>query len=308
MAEGVITAAFGRQYYVTGDDGSTLVCVLRGKRSDATVGDRVDYIATGGGVGAIDRILARRTLLQRSDRRRVKLFAANLSQVAIVVAPDPPASEELLMRALIAAHEADLAAALILNKADLLAVEPSHGERAPGEAPSTGVAQRADLYESLGVPVFRVSAGHDRHATRSALLPWLRDQTTLLIGQSGMGKSTLINTLVPDAAMATQTISAALATGRHTTTFAKSFPLTEGGTIVDSPGFQEFGLAHLSLSQVQAALPDFEPYLGQCRFYNCTHRAEPGCAVRSAVEAGRIDSRRYALYTHLADELTRPQY
>lgn len=308
MAEGVITAAFGRQYYVTGDDGSTLVCVLRGKRSDATVGDRVDYIATGGGVGAIDRILARRTLLQRSDRRRVKLFAANLSQVAIVVAPDPPASEELLVRALIAAHEADLAAALILNKADLLAVEPSHGERAPGEAPPTGVAQRTDLYESLGVPVFRVSAGHDRHATRSALLPWLRDQTTLLIGQSGMGKSTLINTLVPDAAMATQTISAALATGRHTTTFAKSFPLTEGGTIIDSPGFQEFGLAHLSLSQVQAALPDFEPYLGQCRFYNCTHRAEPGCAVRSAVEAGRIDSRRYALYTHLADELTRPQY
>lgn len=308
MAEGVITAAFGRQYYVTGDDGSTLVCVLRGKRSDATVGDRVDCVATGGGVGAIDRILARRTVFQRSDRRRVKLFAANLSQVAVVVAPDPPASEELLMRALIAAHEADLAVALILNKADLLAVEPSHGERPPGEAPSTGVAQRADLYESLGVPVFRVSAGHDRQATRSALLPWLRDQTTLLIGQSGMGKSTLINTLVPDAAMATQTISAALATGRHTTTFAKSFPLPEGGTIIDSPGFQEFGLAHLSLSQVQAALPDFEPYLGQCRFYNCTHRAEPGCAVRSAVEAGVIDTRRYALYTQLADELTRPQY
>ena len=308
----MITAAFGRQYYVSGDDGSTLVCVLRGKRSDAAVGDRVDYVDTGGGVGAIDRIHPRRTLLQRSDRRRIKLFAANVSQVAVVLAPDPPASEELLMRALIAAHEAGLAAALILNKADLLTTEASYegaaADGAAGGAAPSGVARRVALYESLGVLVFRVAAGQDQQATRSTLLPWLRDQTTLLIGQSGMGKSTLINTLVPNAALATQTISAALATGRHTTTFAKSFALPEGGLMIDSPGFQEFVLAHMSLSQVQAALPDFEPYIGQCRFYNCTHRTEPGCAVRAAVEAGRIDSRRHVLYAQLADELMRPQY
>ena len=105
--EGDVTAAFGRQSYVTGDDGTRLVCVMRGKRSDAVVGDRVRYAATGGGGGVIDEVLPRRAVLQRADRRRTKLFAANLSRIAVVLAPDPAPSEELLMRALVAAHEAD---------------------------------------------------------------------------------------------------------------------------------------------------------------------------------------------------------
>ncbi len=168
------------------------------------------------------------------------------------------------------------------------------------------IEPRVACYRSLGYPVFDLSA-HDAESTRALLAPWLSGRTTLLLGQSGMGKSTLVNALVPDALLRTQTISAALAAGRHTTTFTRMFPvegtgMAAGTALIDSPGFQSFGLEHLSESQRAHSMPEFRPLLGRCRFHNCSHRAEPGCAIRAAAEAGEIDALRYRLFTRLTDE------
>jgi ribosome biogenesis GTPase len=157
-------------------------------------------------------------------------------------------------------------------------------------------------YRALGYPVFDCAAKAAPDATRAALGPWLAGRTTLLLGQSGMGKSTLVNCLVPDASLRTQEISEALASGRHTTTFTRMFELPGGGAIIDSPGFQTFGLEHLSDSQRVHAMPELRELLGRCRFSNCTHRDEPGCAIRTAAETGAIDARRYQLFARLVEE------
>ena len=305
MPEGRVTAAYGRQFWITGDDGARLACVMRGKRHDAAVGDRVEFRDTGGGGGVIEHVMPRHTRFARSDLHRTKVFAANLTRIAVVMAPEPAPSESLLFRALVNARIEGLPAAIIMNKADLLRV-PAADDAIQRQRDA--VAGRAALYESLGTPVLRIAAKTDPEGARATLAPWLQGQTTLLLGQSGMGKSTLVNTLVPDAALATQAISQALGTGRHTTTFVRAFDLAGGGSIVDSPGFQEFGLAHLSPSQLQSAVPEIAERAGACRFNNCTHREEPGCAVRAAVKDGRMDGRRLQLYLDVERELGRERY
>ncbi len=140
-------------------------------------------------------------------------------------------------------------------------------------------------------------------AARDILMPILENQTTLLLGQSGMGKSSLLNLIVPDANAATREISEALQSGRHTTTDARLYQVPqEQGRIIDTPGFQEFGLAHLTVGQIERAFREFQTLLGHCRFYNCTHLIEPGCAVRDAVDRGTVDARRYALFSDLTRE------
>jgi ribosome biogenesis GTPase len=150
-----------------------------------------------------------------------------------------------------------------------------------------------------------VASRADPAGTVAQLLPDLQHRNTLLLGQSGMGKSTLVNLLVPGADLRTQTISEALQTGKHTTTFTRAFDLATGGLLLDSPGFQVFGLAHLSVSELDHAMPEFEPLLGQCRFHNCSHRHEPGCAILSAVSNGQVDATRHALWMQLRDEADR---
>jgi ribosome biogenesis GTPase / thiamine phosphate phosphatase len=162
---------------------------------------------------------------------------------------------------------------------------------------------RLAVYEQLGYRVVRVASKADPQGAVAALSPLLAGRTTLLLGQSGMGKSTLVNLLVPGADMATQAISEVLQAGRHTTTFTRAFELPgHGGWLIDSPGFQLFGIAHLSATEVEHGMREFKPLLGQCRFYNCTHLREPGCAIRSAVADGAIDARRHALYAQLLSD------
>jgi len=288
-APALVVASYGRHYVVRLDDGTTLAAVTRGKRGDVGVGDRVRIAALGSGQAVIDAITPRRNEFKRSDAFRTKLLAVNVDQVAVVIAAHPPFSEELLLRVLVAAEAEGIAAALIVNKSDLAA------ERA-------GIEPRIAAYRALGYPVFDCAAKADPDATRAALTPWLAGRTTLLLGQSGMGKSTLVNCLVPDASLRTQAISEALSSGRHTTTFTRMFELPGAGAIVDSPGFQTFGLEHLSDSQRVHAMPELRPRLGRCRFANCTHRDEPGCAIRAAAAAGEIDARRYELFARLVDE------
>ncbi|HLS56920.1 MAG TPA: ribosome small subunit-dependent GTPase A [Zeimonas sp.] len=291
----LVAASFGRQFYVrslTGD-WTERVAVTRGKRTDVCVGDEVEVRLLGPDHAVIESLHPRRTTLQRSDRWRSKLLAANVDQAGVVVAGEPPFSEALMLRMLIAIETAGIEAALIVNKCDL-----ADATRA--------IAPRIAVYRALGYRVFEIAARTRPDAARATLRDWLARRTTLLIGQSGMGKSTLVNTLVPDAGLRTQAISAALSSGRHTTTFSRMFELPEqvavDARIVDTPGFQSFGLAHLSESQRMHAMREFVPLLGRCRFNNCRHRDEPGCAIRDAAERGDIDAQRYRLYVRIGDD------
>jgi ribosome biogenesis GTPase len=233
----------------------------------------------------------RRNLLYRSDQYKSKLFAANLDQLLVVLATEPHFSEDLLGRALVAAEANELKPLIVLNKTDVTgALE--------------GARKRLEPYRALGYTVVEVSIKTQPDAARPALLEHLQGHSTLLLGQSGMGKSTLVNLLIPDAEVATREISTALNSGRHTTTFTRLYPLPggDGGALIDSPGFQEFGLHHLTEGRLERAFPEFRPLLPNCRFYNCHHLQEPGCAILEAVADGGIRRERHALYAQLVHE------
>lgn len=292
---GLIVAAHGR-HYLAQADGQLWQCVTRGKKSDVATGDRVRFRATSLDQGVIEEILPRTTLLYRSDQFKSKLLAANLTQLFIVVATEPSFSDDLVSRSLVAAEAAGIRALLILNKIDLAAQRDAARERVAA-------------YESLGYPVHEVSAKADPAQAVDTLAPLLQGQSTILIGQSGMGKSSLVNLLVPDADIAVREISQRLDSGKHTTTFTRLYAINDSTSVIDSPGFQEFGLYHLSEGMLERAFPEFAPHLGGCRFYNCHHVAEPGCAILQAVADEQISASRHQLYLQLRHEsLQKPGY
>ncbi len=280
---GEVVAAFGLQHGVRLiEDGSLLACVTRGKKTDVVCGDRVTVKQTGPGQGVIEQILPRSALLYRSDAFRQKRIAANVSQLIIVVATEPSFSDELLARSLVAAQHEQLKVLIVLNKCDLqAAAEPARA--------------RLAVYRTLGYEVLELSAVQDA----SALRPYLQGQRSVLLGQSGMGKSTLINALLPDAQAATREISAVLDSGKHTTTHAKLYHLDADSSLIDCPGVQAFGLHHLTFGEIELGFVEFAPYLGQCRFANCRHDQEPGCALRQAAQSGAVDARRFELFRQI---------
>ena len=286
--QGLIVAAHGR-HYLAHADGKALQCVTRGKKSDVATGDRVRLTATSPDQAVIDEILPRDTLLYRSDQYKSKLLAANVTQLFIVVATEPGFSDDLISRSLVAASAAGITAHLILNKTDLTQLLPA-------------ARAKLALNERLGYPIHEVSAKADPTATLAVLQPLMSGQSTILIGQSGMGKSSLVNLLVPDAEIAVREISQRLDTGKHTTTFIRLYTLDEQSSVIDSPGFQEFGLYHLSEGMLERAFPEFEPVLGQCRFTNCHHVAEPDCAILKAMVEEKINPARHQLYLQLRHE------
>lgn len=284
--QGRVVSAHGRHYAVeTG--GVQRICTTRGKRTGVTVGDQVMILPDGPDQGVITQTLPRRNLLYRSDAMRSKQFAANIDQLLIVLASEPPFSDDLLGRALVAAHSAGISAAVILNKADL--------------ASAASARERLSLIESLGIPVIMLSA-LDTGQVQSVLGPMLQGRSTLLLGQSGMGKSTLLNALVPGAQAPTREHSHALSAGRHTTTHTRSYALAGGGDIIDSPGFQAFGLLHLEPQAIVQGFPEFAEPAGKCRFHDCSHRHEPGCGILAALADGLIDTERHALYMRILSE------
>lgn len=284
--KGRIVSAHGRHYMVQLEDGTVRQCFPRGKKAGPAVGDRV-LVAVAGEEGSIERIEERKNLLYRSDEMRTKQFAANVDRLLIVVAPEPEFSDELVGRALVGAWSAGVEPHIVLNKIDLPSAE--------------GARERLKTFRHLGVPVHETDATNVS-ATRETLLPLLRDRCSLLLGQSAMGKSTILNALVPDARAHTQPHSQALGAGRHTTTTTRLYTLPEGGDLIDSPGFQAFGLHHLEPEDILRGFPEFKEPTSECRFYNCSHRHEPGCGVLAALQRGDITPERHALYERLLAE------
>lgn len=295
---GTIIAAHGR-HYLADAAGEKLQCVTRGKKTNVAVGDVVHLKRTSNDQAVIERIEERSTLLYRSDQYKSKLLAANISRLFIVVATEPGFTDDLVSRALVACEAAGIEAHLILNKTDVTDLLPRARDRV---AP----------YAALGYQVHEVSATGDPEGTVATLMPLLAGHASIFIGQSGMGKSSMINLLVPDADIAVREISAALDTGKHTTTFTRLYwlPSEDGkpSAIIDSPGFQEFGLYHLSEGMLERAFVEFTPYLGGCKYYNCRHLAEPQCAVLDAVAAGKIARMRHELYGQLLHESAQTLY
>ena len=294
---GTIIAAHGR-HYLADADGVKLQCVTRGKKTNVAVGDIVHLKKTSEDQAVIERIADRATLLYRSDQYKSKLLAANISRLFIVVATEPSFADDLVSRALVACEAAGIEAHLILNKIDV-------------EDNLPRARERVAVYAALGYPVHEVSARTRPEETVATLMPLLEGHSSIFIGQSGMGKSSLINLLVPDADIAVREISEALDTGKHTTTFTRLYWLGEAAdraSIIDSPGFQEFGLYHLTEGMLERAFVEFKPYLGGCKYYNCRHLAEPQCAVLGAVADGKIARMRHALYAQLLHESSQTLY
>lgn len=296
LHDGLVVASHGRHCLVETPTGERLICHPRGKKSQAVVGDRVRWQATED-EGTIEEVLPRRNLFYRQDEIRTKSFAANLDHVLILIAAEPEFSEHQLARALIAAEAERITPIIALNKSDL--VEPF--ERAWNKlAP----------YRRMHHGVLPLSLKASGEADYASLMKLLSGKSTLVLGPSGSGKSTLTNLLVPGATVLTQEISQALNSGKHTTTSTTWYWIDEARTtgLIDSPGFQEFGLYHLTEGMLERAFVEFKPYLGGCKYYNCRHLAEPQCAVLQAVADGKIAKLRHELYAQLLHESAQTLY
>ncbi len=319
LDSGLIISNLGRHYLVETPEGRRLICHSRGKKAQAVVGDQVLWQATQD-EGTIEKIEPRRNLFYRQDEVRTKSFAANIDQILILIAAEPEFSAAQLTRALVAAEAAGIAPLIGLNKLDLA-------------LPFRQAWERLAPYREMGYTVLplslkpRTSLAPEFASETDQLKQHLAAKATLVLGPSGAGKSTLINWMVPLALAQTAEISTALNCGKHTTTSTTWYWLDESRktALIDSPGFQEFGLQHIEAAHLAGFMPDLRAYAGTCKFYNCSHLHEPGCTVMANVQqraaslpggspgggltgAHTISAHRYKLYCELYAELSAAKY
>ena len=308
LQEGLVIAGHGRHVWIETPQGRKVICHARGKKSQTVVGDRVLWQASQD-EGTIEKVLPRRNLLYRQDEIRTKSFAANIDQVLIVLGAEPEFSDGQLSRALIAAAAQDIAVLIVLNKRDLGTLFEA-------------AWQRLAPYRAMDYPVLATAFKPLAEGTSPSQLPddttslraRLTGKTSLVLGPSGAGKSSLINLWVPQAQVLTQEISVALQAGKHTTTSTTLYWLDaeKKSALIDSPGFQEFGLHHIAPMDLARLMPDIHAQAQDCKFYNCSHLHEPGCGVLNAVQAKtsgiEISPTRYKIYCDLFAELSQTRY
>ncbi len=287
MTTGLVVASFGRSYTVIHQN-QRFVCVNKGKKQDVVVGDLVELSIQNETQARIEKVLTRRNLLHRSDAHKSKAFASNIDAIIWVMAVSPSPHTQLLDRALVMATSVNVPLHIVLNKTDLAAENAWKMLR-----PYTSIVPSI-------TPLM-----HTDHAAIQAYFAQFQQQRIILLGQSGVGKSSLLNQVIPDLALKTQEISQALSSGRHTTTDTRLY--THGAlSVIDSPGFQVFGLHHLSSSELAHGFAEFQNYLNKCKFYNCTHVHEPDCKIRKAVQKDAIAAARYASYCQILAENQAP--
>jgi len=284
-APGTVIAGFGRASLVRTEGGELLRATARNRRLQPVCGDRVVLSGIAAGRAVIEAVDPRRTVFQRASRHRTKILAANVTQVVVLVACEPSFSDELVCRFLAAAELARLPALIALNKTDLAALRDE--------------ALRAlEPFRGLGYPLIELAGKRDA----LPLLPYLHRHRSLLVGQSGMGKSTLVKTLVPQAEVRIGEISRFLDSGRQSTTASRLYAVDAASEIVDTPGVSEFGLAGLAAREIAACFREFGAHAARCRFQDCRHLSEPDCAVREATLSGAVHPRRLALYHRIVQQ------
>lgn len=288
---GRVVASFGRRSLVETAGGAILSCVTRGRRSGIVCGDLVRVAATAAGEGVIEDIESRVSLVYRSDDRREKAIAANATQIVVVLAVAPAPNLDFLDRCLVAAEHERIRVLLVLNKTDL--------------APQGGTAaQTVAAYQTLGYSAVACS----RTAAADSLLRELHGHSNVFIGQSGVGKSTLVNRLVPGADARVGETSALRDAGRHTTTHAQLYRIDDTSSLIDSPGMHAFGLSHVAPADLASCFLEMRPLLGHCRFSNCRHDGEPGCAIDEAARSGGIRPERLTSYRRILSSIGRGEF
>lgn len=287
---GQVITRFGAEFLIETEQGELLRCTSRRKLDHLACGDRVRWERQTQGNAAVTAMLPRQNVLERPDfRGKLRPVAANIDLLIVVTSWQPAPVWEMLDRYLIAARRLSAEVLLVMNKADL---RTSH---ASPEAEAC-----LQEYERIGYPILHMSA--DQHSGISDIHAAIAGRTAIVVGQSGVGKSSIAAQLLPDEDIRIGTI-ADTGEGRHTTTSATLYRLPSGGTLIDSPGVRDFGLTGLDFATLETGFPEFRPFLGECRFNNCTHNHEPGCAVKAAASTGEIPPRRFARYLGLLANL-----
>lgn len=287
LKEGLVVAHLGKGLAVE-HNGLNIICHTRRQLGNAVVGDRVLWLPSAPDQGRVDKILPRRSLLTRPGRNgSTRPVAANIDRIFIVFAIKPRCDFLLIDQYLAVCEHNNISATLLLNKTDLDIDTPMEKELSD--------------YQQLGYKLFRISA-KSRHGL-NALDSALHNQVSMFTGQSGVGKSTLTNALIPDKQLKTNSLSVATEHGRHTTTAATLYHLPGGGDLIDSPGVAIFGLAGFDEQQLASGFREFQPLIEQCRFHNCKHVQDKGCAVRQAAEESRISINRYQRFLKLREKL-----
>lgn len=286
-------AQFPEQYQQIVEAASIWRCHARTNLPMLVTGDRVKWQADiNTGLGVITALYPRQSLLTRPDRyHKVKPVASNIDLIVVVFAPVPEVVPSLIDRYLVACADADIPVLLLMNKADLIDEDAS-------------ILQLVGEYRALGYRVLCCHISGDL----SDLQQELSDKTVVFVGQSGVGKSSLINKLVPEAQQETNMISENSALGQHTTTSTRLIAFGQNSALIDSPGIREFGLWHLTMDKIHVGFPDIQTFLGQCRFRNCTHQHEKQCAVKKAVESGELLARRVESYLRLLNEVNQREF